>query len=72
MHLERVDPACNMQRFYQMTVQIDLFGDASLIRVWGRIGTRGRQKVDNHADEGMAVSALLKLAQEKRRRGYDL
>jgi predicted DNA-binding WGR domain protein len=72
MHLERVDAARNMRRFYQMTIQRDLFGGASLTRVWGRIGTRGRQQVNIHADEGRAISALMKLAQEKRRRGYEL
>lgn len=72
MHLRRVDPALNMNRFYRMTVQRDLFGGASLIRVWGGIGTAGRQKVDTHADEGRAVSALMTLAQHKRRRGYKL
>ena len=71
LHLERVEPARNMQRFYRMTVQQDLFGRASLIRVWGRIGTRGRQQINIHADEGKAISALMKLAQEKCRRGYE-
>ena len=72
MHLERVDPARNMRRFYRMTIQRDLFGGASLIRVWGRIGTRGRQQINIHVDEGRAIDALMKLAQEKRRRGYEL
>lgn len=72
LHLRRVDPALNMNRFYRMTVQRDLFGGASLIRVWGRIGTTGRQKVDTHADEGRAVTARMTLAQHKRRRGYKL
>ena len=71
MHLQRVDLARNMRRFYRMAIQTDLFGDVSLIRVWGRIGTRGRQQVNSHADEGRAINALLKLAQEKRRRGYE-
>jgi predicted DNA-binding WGR domain protein len=72
LHLSRVDPAVNMNRFYRMTVQRDLFGGASLIRVWGRSGTAGRQKIDTHADEGRAVNALMTLAQHKRRRGYKL
>ena len=71
IHLQRIDSTCNMRRFYQMTIQMDLFGDVSLIRVWGRTGTRGRQQVNSHADEGRAINALLKLAQEKRRRGYE-
>ena len=71
MHLERVDPARNMRRFYRMTIQRDLFGGASLIRVWGRIGTRGRQQINVHVNEGMAINAIMKLVQEKRRRGYE-
>jgi len=45
LHPQRVDPARNMLRFYTLTIQQDLFGGASLIRVWGRIGTRGREMV---------------------------
>jgi predicted DNA-binding WGR domain protein len=70
LHLRRIDPARNMRRFYRMTIQPDLFGSASLIRTWGRIGTRGRQMIVTHPDEGRAISALLALAAEKRRRGY--
>lgn len=72
LHLRRIDPAQNMRRFYRITVQRDLFGGASLIRSWGRIGTQGRQLTDTHADEGRAISALMALAKEKRRRGYQL
>jgi predicted DNA-binding WGR domain protein len=72
LHLRRVDAACNMRRFFRMTVQRDLFGGASLVRVWGRIGTRGRQLVETHDDEGTAITALMVRAQEKRRRGYAL
>lgn len=72
LHLQRVDPARNMRRFYRMTIQRDLFGGTSLVRVWGRIGTRGRQMVSIHADEGRAITALMALAEEKRRRGYGL
>ncbi len=72
LHLRRIDPERNMRRFYGMTVQPDLFGGASLIRVWGRIGTRGRKIIDTHSDEGSAISALMKLAEVKRRRGYML
>ena len=72
LHLSRANPALNMNRFYRMTVQRDLFGRASLIRVWGRIVTVGRQKIDTYIDEGRAISALMALAQHKRRRGYKL
>lgn len=55
-----------------MTIQRDLFGGASLVRVWERIGTRGRKLINTHRDEGRAITALIELAHEKRRRGYEL
>ncbi|AXQ96132.1 WGR domain-containing protein (plasmid) [Cereibacter azotoformans] len=71
LHLRRIDCARNMRRFYRMAVQRDLFGGVSLVRTWGRIGTRGRQLIELHEDEGRAITALMKLAEEKRRRGYE-
>jgi predicted DNA-binding WGR domain protein len=70
LRMRRVNPSCNMPRFYIMTVQRDLFGGASLIREWGHIGRRGYSIVEQHPDEGLAISALLKLAAAKRKRGY--
>ena len=70
VQLRRIDPACNMKRFYRMTVQRDLFGGSSLIREWGRIGRRGQVLVEPHPDEGQAINALMKLARAKQRRGY--
>ena len=70
--LKRIDPTLNMRRFYLMTIQPDLFGGASLVREWGRIGYRGQTLLERHDDEGRAVTALMKLAATKRRRGYGL
>jgi predicted DNA-binding WGR domain protein len=70
LHLRREDPAQNMRRFYLMTVQRDLFGGASLIREWGRMGSPGRVHVEHHLDEGQAVDALSDIATAKRKRGY--
>ncbi|SMO97593.1 WGR domain-containing protein [Paracoccus laeviglucosivorans] len=70
LQLQRHDPARNMRRYYRMSVERDLFGGASLIREWGRIGARGQRRIEAHLDEGEAVSALLKLARTKRRKGY--
>jgi predicted DNA-binding WGR domain protein len=70
LQMRRVDPARNMRRFYRMSIQPDLFGGASLVREWGRIGYRGQMMVEPHADEGQAVTALMKLARAKQRRGY--
>lgn len=70
LHLRRQDPAQNMRRFYLMTVQRDLFGGASLIREWGRLGSPGKVQMEHHADEGRAVNALVDIATAKRKRGY--
>ncbi|CUX79948.1 WGR domain-containing protein [Roseibaca calidilacus] len=70
LQMRRVDPARNMRRFYRMSIQPDLFGGASLVREWGRIGYRGQMMSEPHADEGQAVTALMKLARVKQRRGY--
>lgn len=70
IHLRRIDPTRNMRRFYCLTVQPTLFGGASLIRDWGRIGTPGKTMMvtfDNPAD---AANALMRIERSKKRRGY--
>jgi predicted DNA-binding WGR domain protein len=51
-------------------IEHDLFGRIILMRHWGRIGTRGRERADEHASEVEAAEAMAKLAAAKRRRGY--
>jgi len=70
LQMRRIDPVYNMRRFYRMSIQPDLFGGASLVREWGRIGARGQMMVENHPDEGEAITALIQLAAVKKRRGY--
>lgn len=70
MRLARVDSSKNMRRFYALTVQPDLFGGASLVREWGRIGSPGQVRIDHHRDEGHAINALVDMAAAKRKRGY--
>ena len=70
LHLRRTDPARNMARFYVLSIQPTLFGGASLMRNWGRIGTNGRELVEVFATEIEAGAALEALARAKRRRGY--
>ena len=72
VQMRRVDPVRNMRRFYRISVQRDLFGGASLVREWGRIGFRGQVLIESHIDEGMAITALMKLAAVKQRRGYNV
>jgi predicted DNA-binding WGR domain protein len=69
-NLVRVCPEQNQWRFYRMEVCPDLFGQALLMRQWGRIGTEGRRRLDPHPDAGAALNALARLADRKRSRGY--
>ena len=57
-------------RFYGMDVERDLFGRVVLVRRWGRIGTAGKIRLDEHPDEGRALAALAVIETQKRRRGY--
>jgi predicted DNA-binding WGR domain protein len=59
-----------MARFYMLSIAPTLFGPASLVRHWGRIGTRGRTRIDLFADQTEAEETLLRLASAKRHRGY--
>ncbi|HEY8380866.1 MAG TPA: WGR domain-containing protein [Microvirga sp.] len=68
--LRRVDPSRNMARFYSMEVERDLFGHVVLVRRWGRIGTKGRTRLDEHKDQGKALAALVAIEARKRRGGY--
>jgi predicted DNA-binding WGR domain protein len=70
LHLRRIDPARNMRRYYRIVIHSDLFGQASLVREWGRIGSRGQMMVETHPDEGRAINALMKLARAKQPKRY--
>jgi predicted DNA-binding WGR domain protein len=70
LHLRRVDPARNMCRFYRLDVQPDLFGRVLLMKQWGRVGTQGRMQAESYESEELALAALQRQADRKRRRGY--
>ena len=70
VQMRRIDPARNMRRFYRLSVKRDLFGGASLVREWGRIGACGQMIIEPHANEGLAITALMTLVRMKKRRGY--
>lgn len=70
LYVERIEPEKNMARFYALAVQPTLFGEVSLVRRWGRIGTHGQQKVHVFNEEKHAVGLFLQLLREKRKRGY--
>jgi predicted DNA-binding WGR domain protein len=70
VHLNRIDPAKNMRRFYRLDVQPDLFGGILLMKEWGRIGAQGRMVAERYDAEAPATDALQRHAERKRRRGY--
>jgi predicted DNA-binding WGR domain protein len=68
--LHRIDPAQNMARFYCLALQPTLFGEVSVVRAWGRLGTRGRTKIQSYQKGEQAADAFARLEKAKRRRGY--
>lgn len=69
-HFERHRPQRNMARFYRLEVQPTLFGEWCLLRIWGRVGTHGRERFESFHSRAEALAAAEQLAQAKRRRGY--
>jgi|TARA_R110002074_G_scaffold155729_2_gene311617 predicted DNA-binding WGR domain protein len=69
-HLERKQPGRNCFRFYRLEVARDLFGGWVLVRSWGRIGTRGRDRIDRFASAEAARRAQERHCAAKARRGY--
>ncbi|MBY6117482.1 WGR domain-containing protein [Mameliella alba] len=69
--LTRTDEAANMHRFYRIAVQPGLFGDWSLVREWGRIGSAGQMKTDWFETEAAAKDARFSLHMQKAKRGYE-
>jgi len=68
--IERIDASRNMARYYALSIEPTLFGKASLVRRWGRIGTFGQQKIQLFDNEAGAIDAFHALLREKRARGY--
>lgn len=60
--LRRMDLSRNKARFYILILQPTLFGEMSLVRAGGRIGTRGREKFELFEITYEAAAARSKLA----------
>lgn len=70
VHLVRIDQSRNMARFYQLSIEPSLFGDCSVVRNWGRLGTRGQLRVALFHDRKSAPQHFLDITKEKKSRGY--
>jgi predicted DNA-binding WGR domain protein len=70
IHLHRIDPTLNMHRFYTLTIQPTLFGEVSVVRNWGRIGTYGQAMIQTFSHVDDAKRVLQRIRSRKLRRGY--
>ncbi|MDO9641211.1 MAG: WGR domain-containing protein [Pseudotabrizicola sp.] len=69
-YLQKFDPVRNMARFYRVDVAPTLFGESSVVRTWGRIGTLGRTALETFPTLDAAEAAGLQTVRTKLRRGY--
>ena len=70
MYLTRQDPSKNINRFYSVHLQPDLFGPVCVVKEWGRLGAAGTVRQDIYADEPTARAAMSLRIERKAKRGY--
>lgn len=69
-HLYRISPEANMARYYSIDLAPTLFGEISVLRRWGRIGTRGQTRIETWLSMIEAEAAANRVLRQKSRRGY--
>ncbi|WP_429932932.1 WGR domain-containing protein [Agrobacterium vitis] len=70
LYLMRIDADRHMARYYALTIEPNLFGELTLVRRWGRIGSSGQQKSHTVSGAGEGASLMARFCQAKIRRGY--
>jgi predicted DNA-binding WGR domain protein len=70
IQLARSDASRNMARYYELSLEQDLFGEFVVVRRWGRIGSLGHLRRENAPSEIQGLARLLETLRAKRRRGY--
>jgi predicted DNA-binding WGR domain protein len=68
--LVNIDPAKNMHRFYSVRILPTLFGEWSIMREWGRIGSPGRFVVESFGSEDEAREEERRTIRTRARHGY--
>lgn len=71
-HLHRTHPEANMARFYSVEVAATLFGQVSVLRTWGRIGTRGRTSIETRVSAAEAETCGKPASRRMSRRNPDI
>lgn len=59
-------------RFFQLTLQQDLFGGWTLVREWGQMGMRASSKRVMYMDQEQAEAALEALRSQQTERGFQV
>ena len=59
-------------RFFQLTLQQDLFGGWTLLREWGQMGMRTSSKRSMYLDQEQAEAALESLRAQQTERGFQV
>ena len=70
LYCQRIDATRNMARYYAISIQPTLFGEASVVRSWGRIGKSGGEKIEVFGSEREAAIHFLAIARRKKTKGY--
>jgi predicted DNA-binding WGR domain protein len=69
-HLHRIDPDANMAHFYCIDLAPTLFGEVTVLRRWGRIGTCGRTQTETWPSAGEAEISARRILRQKSLRDY--
>ena len=70
---ERIDHAQNCERFYVLSWQPLLWGNAALVRSWGRIGSQGNRRLEaEYPDREAAQPLVERLIRRRLTRRYEL
>ena len=69
IYLTRRQAEHNVNRFYALHLQLDLFGPVSVVREWDRIGAAGTVRKELHDSEPAARAVRMRVS-AKARRGY--
>jgi predicted DNA-binding WGR domain protein len=70
VHLHRVNAEAKMARFYHVDIAPTLFGEVSVLRSWGRIGTHGRTNIETCVTPEEAETTAARTLRQKAQRGY--
>lgn len=69
-YLQRINPGTNIARFYSINLAPTLFGEVTVLRRWGRIGTHGRTGIETWPNTMEAEAAANCTLRQILRRGY--